>query len=196
MASYKDVTFNPEMNKISGLSSITADGEPECRFTASLNLFAIMLAMDLKPSSIADFMNMADGYGERGYFPGGYDWSGIRDSSKESVTEMFCHARVILQGYEVQLKNMGFPEDLCKALVGRKYGIKPKRTRKMKLKVFGGHLDGRTRVIVACTSIAECAKLTGSSYYYIETMWSVTGNEEEIKVAMANPGKVIESPVQ
>ena len=58
------------------------------KFVTTPNLFFINLAMDIMPETIGTFMTMADGYGKRGYFPDGYDWSGIRDSSQRARNEM------------------------------------------------------------------------------------------------------------
>jgi hypothetical protein len=62
-----------------------------------------------------------------------------------------------------------------------------------KLKVFGGHLGGRNRTIVACYSLKNCADTIAkiqhrsNQYHYIKDYWAETGNENELKVALANP---------
>jgi hypothetical protein len=52
------------------------------------------------------------------------------------------------------------------------------------MKVFGGNLDGKHRVVMACGSITEFYRLTGVTYGYA----SSTGNAEEVAAAMAEPG--------
>lgn len=57
-------------------------------FSGCLPLMRISAVIDSQPRSLRQFMALADGYGERGLFPSGYDWSGIRDSSPEALREM------------------------------------------------------------------------------------------------------------
>ena len=63
------------------------------KFHIAPNLFLVSLAIDLKPETIPEFMAMADGFGERGLFPSGFDWTGVRDSSQAAKVEMGNHAR-------------------------------------------------------------------------------------------------------
>lgn len=58
------------------------------------------------------------------------------------------------------------------------------------MKVYGGCLDGRNRVIVAAKSLKEAAKLFGISYHSARLYVSETSNEHEITVAMIEPRKV------
>lgn len=50
----------------------------------------ISIERDPSGNNLVRIMRLADGYGEPGFFPGGYDWSGIRDSSQESVEAMYA----------------------------------------------------------------------------------------------------------
>ena len=63
------------------------------------------------------------------------------------------------------------------------------------LKVYGGlrfnKAGKQERVICAVNSQREVAKLTGESLYYIRDYWAITGNDEEIKQALANPHQLI-----
>jgi len=63
----------------------------------------------------------------------------------------------------------------------------------MKLKVFGSitAINGkRCRTIVAATTQKEAAELIGISSYEFHTYWCETGNEQELKVALAKPNTV------
>jgi hypothetical protein len=83
------------------------------RFSSSPNLFLVTLAMDLKPDTLHQFMAMADGYGQRGFFPDGYDWSGIRDSSQEARVEMGNLARRMLMRHaDPKFLAMGLPQEM------------------------------------------------------------------------------------
>lgn len=50
----------------------------------------ISIERDPTGQNLIRIMQLADGYGEPGFFPGGYDWSGIRDSSQEAVEDMYA----------------------------------------------------------------------------------------------------------
>jgi hypothetical protein len=60
-----------------------------CGFSANLPLMFIRHVIDTQPKSLRAVMASANGFGAMGYFPGGYDWSGIRDSTKASQDSMF-----------------------------------------------------------------------------------------------------------
>lgn len=66
---------------------------------------------------------------------------------------------------------------------------------KTKLRVYGGLLFNKNckqeRVVCAVNNQGEVVELTGSSLYYIRGWWSETGNEEEIKQAIAKPHQLI-----
>ena len=67
--------------------------------------------------------------------------------------------------------------------------------RQAKLKVFGSCnfvIDRTTdRVVIAATSQKRAAELLGVSLYDFKQFWSETGNEEEIKAAMAKPETIL-----
>jgi hypothetical protein len=68
-----------------------------------------------------------------------------------------------------------------------------------KLKVFGGCFDGKNRVICAAPSQKACVenlKAAGVnvSLHYFREHACDTGNEEELEIALANPGEVYSSP--
>lgn len=58
------------------------------------------------------------------------------------------------------------------------------------LKVFGANYDGKNRRIVAATSQKQAAALLGMSLSGFRAYGSVTGNREEIEIAMREPGAV------
>ena len=116
MRTYRNVKFDPRKLTIEGEQTI---GRSFCKFSACIELMAISLAMEVLPRSISTFMSFADGYGEPGCFPGGYDWSGIRDSSKPAVKKMFFAARHILDNHKPVLFKMGLPKNLVAVLSGR-----------------------------------------------------------------------------
>lgn len=58
--------------------------------------------------------------------------------------------------------------------------------KKAALKVFGGRLYGRRRVIMATSSQRAFMKATGVS----RDFFCETGNEEEVKLALSAPGVV------
>lgn len=96
-----------------GISGETSRFGGWTRFASSPNLFLVSLAMDLMPDSLMKFMALADGYGMKGYFPGGYDWSGIRDSSQEARVEMGDYARVLLRKYpDSRFLDVGLPQEV------------------------------------------------------------------------------------
>jgi hypothetical protein len=57
-------------------------------FRGSLPLMRIRTAHEMSDSVLLEIMKKADGYGEPGLFPCGYDWSGIRDSSATAIAAM------------------------------------------------------------------------------------------------------------
>ena len=57
-----------------------------------------------------------------------------------------------------------------------------------RLKVIGGNLDGRHRVIVLCRSMAEFAETVGMTLYHARQHACETGNSEEVRQAMSDPG--------
>lgn len=72
----------------------------------------------------------------------------------------------------------------------------------MKLKVYGGCYDGRHRVIVAAKSKKEAHRLVQTapnyrflSYYGWNRYTSDTGNDEELQLALSEPGAVFEASV-
>jgi hypothetical protein len=64
---------------------------------------------------------------------------------------------------------------------------------KKPLKVWNGSdiIEGiQYRLIVAARSRAEASRLTGVSTAQIKKYWSITANEEQIKLAKSKPGTV------
>jgi hypothetical protein len=112
---YADVKYDSR-NKIEGLTNMGFGEKVDVKFSASPDLMAVSLAMELDGSSITLFMRLADGYGTPGYFPGGYDWSGIRDSTPAAIERMFIAAKKILNPHKGQLVEMGLPGKLVKDL--------------------------------------------------------------------------------
>jgi hypothetical protein len=111
---FTDVKFNPKSGKVTGRHD-KYHGD-SMRFEAYEDLLAVELAMDLEPKSIHKFMMHADGYGEPGYFPGGYDWSGIRDSTPRARRKMFAEARQVLVTHKAELASSGLPSKLVHVL--------------------------------------------------------------------------------
>lgn len=68
------------------------------------------------------------------------------------------------------------------------YGWVGFRTRKE------GHA-GQTREIVAAKSMAEAARVAGIKPHYLRTYGCETGNPEELRVALADPGVVYWRPL-
>ena len=72
-----------------------------------------------------------------------------------------------------------------------------------KLKVYGGILFNpnpppdrpthkrQERVVCAVYNQKELASITGVSLCVIHTYWCITGNEEELKLALAKPHQLI-----
>jgi hypothetical protein len=60
----------------------------------------------------------------------------------------------------------------------------------VKLKVWGINIDGKHRCIVAAQSGKEAARLLDVTYSYLNGWGSVTGNEEELNLALDKPGTV------
>jgi hypothetical protein len=102
--------------EITGKTNMGFEGPCDTSFAWGLSLFAVNLAMELLPNSITQFMSVADGYGIAGYFPGGYDWSGIRDSSPKAVAAMLVMARMVLSHFKGRMPEMGLPANLIKDL--------------------------------------------------------------------------------
>jgi len=63
--------------------------EGEMRFNAWLPLAAIRSVNWTRDA----IWSLSDGYGEPGFVPGDYDWSGIRDSTRPAIWEMFDVAK-------------------------------------------------------------------------------------------------------
>lgn len=96
---YRNLSYDPATGRIEGeRSNEWFDGDSWFMFRATRNLFLIDEAIRLYPNQLQNFMSMADGYGEPGNFPGGYDWSGIRDSSAQAKVQMMNFAEVLLKG--------------------------------------------------------------------------------------------------
>ena len=64
-----------------------------------------------------------------------------------------------------------------------------------KLKVYGCsilfHKGKQRRSVVAVHNQKEAAKAFDESLYFVQTWCCETGNEEEVKLALEQPGKVI-----
>lgn len=62
------------------------------RHTEMMRAIRDFISIERDPSAenLVAIMREADGYGEPGFFPAGYDWSGIRDSTVESVEAMYA----------------------------------------------------------------------------------------------------------
>ena len=64
-----------------------------------------------------------------------------------------------------------------------------------RLKVYGGmvmRLTGQHRAVIAAHNASEVAAAIGNATaHYVRGYWCVTGNENEIQIAMANPGKLM-----
>lgn len=56
------------------------------------------------------------------------------------------------------------------------------------MKVYGVVLGGRFRAVVAARSKAAAAEAFGTTVRHVTVYGSVTGNREEVEVAMAEPG--------
>lgn len=61
-----------------------------------------------------------------------------------------------------------------------------------KKKVYGIGWMGRYRRIVAASSQKEAARLIGTTLSHLREYASVTGNTEEVELAMSDPGSVWE----
>jgi hypothetical protein len=114
---YSNITYDRASGKIEGKTNMGVS-QNMYLFSASVNLLAVSLAMEIVPQSITQFMNLADGYGEAGLFPSGYDWSGIRDSSDMSKTLMSELAQTVLAPHTKRLAVMGLPAALVADLTG------------------------------------------------------------------------------
>ena len=62
------------------------------------------------------------------------------------------------------------------------------------LRVYSGTIDGQHRSIVAARNQATAAQILGCSFVCVRNYFSVTGNAEEIAVAMQSPGTVYRKP--
>ena len=58
------------------------------------------------------------------------------------------------------------------------------------LKVYGVNLDGRHRGIVAATSMTAASRAFGIKLDHMKQYGGVTGNDEEVSLAMRRPGTV------
>lgn len=61
------------------------------------------------------------------------------------------------------------------------------------LKVFGGVVHrhgGQYRAVVAVSSQRKAAQALGVSLKYLQKWCSITHNEKELEIALANPGQV------
>lgn len=112
---YAEVKYDEKTGRIEGLSNLGLGGEPTCKFVGKLQLFAIDLAMMLE-GNLGAFMKLADGYGAPGFFPSGYDWSGIRDSSDLAKGKMFVLAVLTLDSHFDKLAAIGIPAELAAAM--------------------------------------------------------------------------------
>ena len=82
------------------------NGKDWVNFSGVLSLMKIGACMEELPNTAAcmfQFMKLADGYGSPGFFPSGYDWSGIRDSSVEATKLMEVLADVLWAQYKMSL---------------------------------------------------------------------------------------------
>ena len=61
-----------------------------------------------------------------------------------------------------------------------------------KFKVYGIGWMGRYRRIVAASSQKEAAQLIGTTLHHFREYASITGNKEEVELAMSEPGTVWE----
>ena len=62
------------------------------------------------------------------------------------------------------------------------------------MKVWGGCFDGTTRQIVATKTKKAAAEALGLNYNHFNNYASDTGNETELRVALAEPGVVFSAP--
>lgn len=67
-------------------------------------------------------------------------------------------------------------------------------SRRRKLKVYGGCFDGQTRFIVAARTQMQAAKVFETTAYQMRERACETGNEHELRVALAEPGIVFSAP--
>lgn len=126
MERYSEVKYEAASGKIEGRTNMGSESynlnSNPVLFSANIKLLAIRIAMDVESRMIRRFMNEADGYGQRGSFPSGYDWSGIRDSSEASVAKMFEIAKGILGAHEQELLNAGLPQELVNDMIVKRCG--------------------------------------------------------------------------
>lgn len=115
VSAYKNVKFNPKSGSIKGKEKFDND-KYWIDFSAELKLFSIDKAMDYPGPSFKRMAKLADGFGAPGYFPSGWDWSAVRDSSPEAIDAMFKIAQEVLAGKLDDLKRLGLPEKLIQAM--------------------------------------------------------------------------------
>jgi hypothetical protein len=115
---YANVEYDPHAQRVTGMTNRGQGDKIDKAFSASPNLLAVELALEIDGGSITTFMRFADGYGTAGYFPMGYDWSGIRDSTPGARSRMFAEAKKILAPHGARLLAMGLPEQLVKDITG------------------------------------------------------------------------------
>ena len=115
---YANVKYDRCTGEIEGDTNMGI-GNAMYKFSAGVKLLAVNLAMEVEPQTIVQFMSLADGYGEAGLFPSGYDWSGIRDSSDMSKILMAELAQRILAPYTKTLTAIGLPAALVADLTDK-----------------------------------------------------------------------------
>jgi hypothetical protein len=91
---YRNVRFNPD-GTLAG--EWTLEGAKDWQWVsfdrARLDLTWIERASALSVDAAREIWAIQDGYGEAGFTPEqGWDWSGIRDSSPEALTDMLAQA--------------------------------------------------------------------------------------------------------
>jgi hypothetical protein len=87
MHTYRNVTVGDD-GIIRGERTLVPGGDYYA-FSGRPDLMRIDHAIGAAPNAVSDaIVALADGYGAPGFFPGGYDWSGVRDSSDEALAAM------------------------------------------------------------------------------------------------------------
>lgn len=115
MPDYSNVTIH-EDGSVTGTRSLGGRPVP---FRGSLPMLWISEAYESSDAAADEIWALQDGYGEPGYVPEqGYDWSGIRDSSPESVAGMFAAAQSLLP-LERLAALLDVPEDRVRSAVAR-----------------------------------------------------------------------------
>jgi len=62
------------------------------------------------------------------------------------------------------------------------------------MKVYSGSLFAlgeQLEIVIASKSINQVAKRIGETHYIVSNYWTETGNEDDIKLALANPNNPI-----